>query len=318
MSDNEHRTLSYVESAARDNSIFSAWTKKWGMHVRPWYAKDKLKFSFVDVGKAGKGDSFDICMDIIKYGFPCFKKWANDILSTNNRFERIMYEELKADEKYPKAYKFITGNKADKTIGICNSTKGGYVINASIVRNGKRIIANVPVDLGDLQIMAEAFRRTYEEREIEIVNIRKTAEVEIASHYTDPDSSDGRAVIDETDASTEQEKKESVKQLTTLPDMGDTPIDINEPSVADSKETLPYILKVTLAQLPEKQSGGFVFNGFCKEKGTNIELFAPSAIMRGNQKDKWGRLADMLKKEKVTIIFSVCDRNGKTVIENIA
>ena len=326
MNGNEYRTVSYVESAARDNSIFTAWTRKWGIHVRPWYAMDKLKFSFVDVGKAGKGDSFDICMDIVKYGFPCFKKWANDILSNNNRFERVMDEELKAGEKYPKAYKYVTGEKADKTIGICNSSKGGYVINASVVRNGKRIIANVPVDLGDLQILADAFRRTYEERERKIVEIRKKAEEEIAAYSTDSDVNSGHAVIEDNNTADAQpvtaqnnEKdlysEETIIQTSdNLPNMEDTPVNI---TVAQQSPA-SYKLKVTLAELPEKQTDGFIFNGFCKDKGGNVSLFAPKEIMLGEQKNKWSRLADMLKDEKVTIMFMVSDKDNKTIIEKIA
>ena len=96
--------------------------------------------------------------------------------------------------------------------------------------------------------------------------------------------------------------------------MEDTPVNI---TVAQQSPA-SYKLKVTLAELPEKQTDGFIFNGFCKDKGGNVSLFAPKEIMLGEQKNKWSRLADMLKDEKVTIMFMVSDKDNKTIIEKIA
>lgn len=301
----EYRTESYAEEAAKDNSLFSAWTRKWGLHIRPWYSMDKLKFSFVEVGKAGKGDSFDICMDVTKYGFPCFKKWVNDILSPASRFERVLSNELKAGEQFPKYYKFVTGDKGDKSIGICNSKNGGYVINASINKNGKRINANIPVDFGDLVIIAHNFLESYEERERELSLIRKNAEKNFSKHYEDPDEPVENPVISD-------ETMEDAKQID---ESINTPV---ETSKEESKENVLSEMKVSLAGLPEKLDGEFCFDAINKETGSNIKLYVPNSVLTGEQKDTWKNLSEALKTRRVAITFFVKTTNDKVIIEKIA
>lgn len=297
-SNKEYRSKSYAEEAANDNSLFSAWTKKWGIHIRPWYAMDKLKFSFVDVGKAGKGDSFDICMDVIKFGFPCFKKWANDILSPTGRFERILASEAKAGEQYPKYYKYVTGDKGTKSIGICNSRNGGYVINASTIKDGRVIHANIPLDFGDLQIIAENFVRSYAEREAQLNNIRRNAEERVSYPFHDPDASTEKPVI--TDG-----YKENADSINT--------------SIAPKEEPAneTFAMKITLSELPVKLENEFMFKGV-NEAGNDVELFVTNAALCGEQKGTWQRLADMLKDKKISITFIVKEVDGKIMIEKIA
>lgn len=303
--DKKYREISYAESAAKDNSIFTAWTRKWGIHVRPWYAMDKLKFSFVDVGKSGKGDSFDICMDIVKYGFPCFKKWVNDILSPTRRFEMILAQEAKEGEQYPKHYKYVTGNKGDKSIGICNSKNGGYVINASINKKGKRIIANIPVDFGDLMMLAQNFLDSYEERASYLTEIRKEAEINLAKYYEDPDNTSDKPVIaDET--------MEDAKQID---ESANKPQIKEEPKTDD--DTLTQ-MKVSLSGLPEKLTGEFVFNAINKDTGSDIKLFVTNAVLTGEQKETWKNLSEALKTRRVAITFLVRTNDNKVMIEKIA
>ena len=281
MEGTNYREISYAEAAAKDNSLFSAWTRKWGMHVRPWYNMDKLKFSFVEVGKSGKGDSFDIYMDIIKYGFPCFKKWANDILSPSGRFERIMNHERQQNEKYPKAYKYTTGEKGNKSIGICNSTNGGYCINASISKDGKNVYANIPVDFGDLQILAQAFTDSYAEREIYLRELRKKSESEFSKHYEDTDTS--TSVLEDA---------ELIKSDNT------------------------DIMTATIG-LPEKGNGEFIFKGTDKDDKPVI-LHVANVTMKGEQKDKWNKLAENLKISYQTVDFKITsyeDKDGMWITE---
>lgn len=305
MKGTNHRQISYAEAAAKDNSLFTIWTDRWGMHVRPWYSMDRLMFSFVEVGTAGKGNSFDICMDVIKFGFPCFKKWAEDILSPTGRFERIMAGESKAEEQYPKYYKYTTGVDGSKTIGICNSRKGGrYVINASVTKDGKRVFANIPVDFGDLVILAENFKRSYEAREMELVKIREEAEKAKSVHYTDLDASDKRPVVPNVE-------DELAQQNTTLNKSSDSTNVNNNVGMTNASEITQMRVKVSK---PVKLEGEFMFEGLTCDTKERVELFVSNKTLKGSQKEQWGRLNDMLKKDNVTITFNVIDADRIDIV----
>jgi hypothetical protein len=304
MEGTNYRNMSYSEEAAKDNSIFTMWTKKWGIHVRPWYSMDKLKFSFVDVGAKGKGDSFDIYMDIVKYGFPCFRKWSNDILGSSRRFERIMADEAKNGEKYPNYYKYVTGEKGDKSVGICNSSKGGnYVINASITRNGKKIFANIPIEFGDLQLLAENFERTYADRQRVLDDYRAQAELETSSHYKDTDAVKGKAVVEDAHIEVTQESFEKTKE----------PAKDVKPGATE-----PVPMRISLTGLPQKLDGEFLFKGIDKGNGKEVDLYVPNAVLAGEQKDRWKSLHDKLQNGKISITFLVYNRSGKMEIDKIA
>lgn len=282
----ESRVQSYLEEATERNAIFSAWTLKWGIHVSPWYNKDKLKFSFVEVGKNGKGNSFDVYVDTIKFLGPCFYKWAKDILSSSRRFENILAQELKAGEKYPKHYKFVTGNKGNKSVGICNSQNGKYCINATASINGKSTSANIPVDFSDLELLAEMFMESYKERLAAVEARRKEVEKTIQNHFNKDEDSSNHTVEDE------QEDVQTVEQ----------------PELVS--------MKVSVGS-PEKGNGEFVFNGINKETNENITLYVANSTMLGEQKERWNSLAAALKEGHRVVTFIV--RPGeKNMIESIA
>ena len=166
------RTMSLIEEQRRDNSILSIWTKKNGLIVRPWYKVDKVVYDVIEVGEQGAG--IQVCQSTLGQA-NCLDDWAYDILSSNRRFEAIMQAESKAGEKYPKAYKWVTGESAEKSIGIANSSSGnGYVIN---VNEGNKHY-NIPVSFHDLRRFSEAYLRSYETRKEELEQIRLTAEAE--------------------------------------------------------------------------------------------------------------------------------------------
>ena len=172
------RKISHVEESMRDNAIFQTWTQKWGVIVRPAFRIDKVKFDFVEVGAEGKGNSFVVYMDTIRFGAQCLDNWAYDVLH-DRRMEHILAAEAKAEEKYPKAYKYVTGENAEKSIGIMNASSGkGYCLNASDVKNGKKVFANIPVSFHDLRILSENFLRAYSARRKELEEIRIKAEAE--------------------------------------------------------------------------------------------------------------------------------------------
>lgn len=129
--------------------------ENWFVKIYPAYVIDLVRFSFVMKGHNGEG--FDIYVSMDKMDL-----WCDDILSF--RMQKIIEAEKAAGEKYPKYYKYITGTDGSKSVGFAPSTaKGAFaVINASVVKDGKKVFANIPVDYDWLRIMAKWFRRTSE------------------------------------------------------------------------------------------------------------------------------------------------------------
>lgn len=172
------RTISLVEEERSENVIFEKWTQTWGLKVYPWYNADKLKFSFIEKGAEGAGKSFDIYMDTYKDDSPCFDDWAFDILH-DFRFERNMANEAKEGKIFPEHYTFVTGENAEKNLGIMNSKNGGYCINASDGskdENGKKIYANIPISFHGLRKLAETHTRQYQKRKLYLDDMREKAE----------------------------------------------------------------------------------------------------------------------------------------------
>lgn len=172
-----YREKSHELEKAENNIIFETWTGSWGVKVYPYYEKDKLIFSFIEKGASGAGKSFDIWVDTLRDNpsNTCFDDWAYDILH-DRRFESILAAEAKAGEKYPKYFRFTTGDNGDKSIGICNSTSGGYCLNASVPGEKGKVFCNIPLNFHSLRHMAENFIRSYESRRCYLEEIRKGAE----------------------------------------------------------------------------------------------------------------------------------------------
>lgn len=172
----DYKTKSSAEEAAEEGLLFVGWTQTWGIKVTTWYSMDRLKFSFIQKGASGKGNSFDVCVNAKKdYAFD-FLDFAHEVLHdirTPFDFITIMQKEADAGEQYPKRYKFITGSNGEKSVGFCNSKNGGYCINATSVVNGKKVFANIPVSYYDIYDIVSAFMETYEERRKELNEIRK-------------------------------------------------------------------------------------------------------------------------------------------------
>ena len=156
---------SYIQKSAEKGAFMTLWGKTWGLSVYPAYGIDKVKFSFIEVGAEGKGKSFDIYVDTVRDGAQCFDNWAFDILN-DRRFERVLAEEAKAGNKYPVAYKYVTGENGEKGVGICNSTAAGkYSFQGEIPgADGKKVYANVQCNFNDLRRLAENFVKSYEAR----------------------------------------------------------------------------------------------------------------------------------------------------------
>lgn len=287
------RTLSYAEEAALDNSLFTVWTLNWGIKVHPWFNKDKLKFSFIEKGKAGKGKSFDIYMDIIKYGAPCWEKWSNDILSPSRRFEAILATEQQRGEQFPKAYKFVTGTNGSKSIGFCNSKTGKYCLNARI----PGAIANIPLDFGDIMILAKSIEEAYTERKIQLMEIRKKAEEKNAAYYKDID---GETFDKERQLSQCGEPSDSQNVNTCPPDYKPSPT-----------VPLPEKINVIVTEVVKQENGGLII--YAKDGVKNLLLYAAKNII---EQPLWGQFIEVVKqKDETTARFNVlpcagsCDYN---------
>ena len=177
MSENTYRRESYIEASVKEGLIFGpAWTQEWGLKVYPWYSMDKIKFSFIDKGASGKGKSFDVCVNTKKdYSFD-FDTFMHEVLHdvrTPYDFLTVMAKEKNSGEKYPKRYKFITGENAEKSVGICNSTKGEFCINGVSEVDGKKVYANIPCSYYDILNIVTVYKETYEKRRFKLKEMRE-------------------------------------------------------------------------------------------------------------------------------------------------
>lgn len=177
MAEGTHRDISNIEEQYSEGELFRAWTNRWGLKVYPWYNMDLVKFSFIEKGKDGKGNSFNISIPAKKnYAFD-FTDMCHEILQdikTPFDFFEILKKEKEAGEQYPKRYKFISGSEGEKMLGFCNSkTEGMYCINASTMKDGKKVVVTMPLSYYDIYEIATVFSETYQERREELKQILK-------------------------------------------------------------------------------------------------------------------------------------------------
>jgi hypothetical protein len=229
--DNNYREISSVEEDAKEGLLYQCWKQDWGLKISTWYGMDKIKFSFIEVGAGGKGKSFNIFMPTIKDDATCFDNWAHDIMDDIGvqSIRTVLAAESKAGEKYPKYYKFITGENGEKSLGICNSTKGGYCINASITRptgendekgnpKYKKDFCNISISYYDLRRIAERYLRTYEERREELEEMR----IQAIKESSRPRKEKSNAPIEEVAPEAKPETPEKTdKKATSNAEKGD-------------------------------------------------------------------------------------------------
>ena len=152
-------------SCAENGLIAEQYTQNgWFVKIKPIFSLDKknefaynrptILFSFVEKGKKGAG--FDIYMDM-----DVFDLWADDVLDITRTFAKTIEAESNSGEKYPKTYKYVTGTNGEKSVGFCKSTINGAFasINGCTVKDGKKVFANVPVDLNWIRSCMKWYRR---------------------------------------------------------------------------------------------------------------------------------------------------------------
>lgn len=179
---NESRD-SKLRAMIKNGSFAEQFTQNgWFVKIKPALSIDRVCFSFVKKGSNGK-ESFDIYMAAER-----FILWCEDI--KDRVMLKVITEEKKAGEKYPKTYKYITGSNGEKSVGICPSTSesGFATINGTIVKDGKKIYANVPVDYFWLRDMARRFLNISIYWENEIANLAIETMKSNSARYKDADT----------------------------------------------------------------------------------------------------------------------------------
>ena len=273
------RTISHIEEQMSQNAIYDAWTQTWGIKVYPAYGIDKLKFSFIEKGASGKGKSFDIYVECLRDGAQCFDNWAYDIM--HGRFEKILALEKQSGEKYPKTYKYTTGENAEKQIGIMNSTSGGYCINASVPgEDGKKNYCNIPVSFHDLRHIAERYMVSYEDRKKSLEEIRKKAAADYSKWNKDATDDTDEQTIDVPmeNQSSEPIKEESKKANNKASEEKPTP------------DTTAIELK-TNTTLNEDGKGNYILTAIDKDNHKGEFIF-PKKYWNNN---KYGKVGEQFK-----------------------
>lgn len=169
----KYREISNIEQDYNEGALFSGWTTSWGLKIYAWYDMDNITFSFIEKGKKGKGESFDVSIPAKKNHYFDFLDFSHEILQdirTPYDFIKVMEKEKTAGEKYPKRYRFTVGLNGEKMVGICNSSMEGkeYCINATIERDKKKTTVNIPISYYDIYEIADTFSKTYKKREREL------------------------------------------------------------------------------------------------------------------------------------------------------
>lgn len=177
----EARKLSRRQEMANEGTINAQYTQNaWFVKVKPAFSIHKILIDFVEKGKKGSGFGIYVDLDL-------FDNWMDDVLSRT--FARMLRAELEAGEKYPKYYKYVTGENGEKSVGFANSTgkSGGYVINGSTVVNGSRVFANVPVDYNWLSTTAKYYKACVKEAQVFETMARTIVEASQKYHQEAPD-----------------------------------------------------------------------------------------------------------------------------------
>ena len=279
----EYREISYIEESSREGLLFKAWTGTWGLKIYTWYSMDKIKFSFIEKGKSGKGNSFDVCVNAIKDCAMDFETLAHEVL-----------------QNIRTPYSF-TGNKGEKSVGICNSQSGGFCINGSSVVNGKPVHANVPVSYYDIYAIVDRYNRTYEKRRSELLDIltsgieekeRIIAESHQKAEEEGQTAETQQPMLDETSA-TETAKPESIAP-------------VKEPAKAIKKATTKAdntkvansIHVRTVSDIQQSSSGGYEFKAV-KDNDDIISVTVPKEV------------ADQLNSDKANLFTKFVNKANK-------
>ena len=250
-------------------------------------------------------------MDCLRDGAQCFDNWAYDIL--HGRLERVLSAEKQAGEKYPKCYKYTTGENAEKSRGIMNSTSGGYCVNASVPgKDGDgKIYANVPVSFHDLRHIAERFMISFEPRRNVLEEIRRKAEADSKNWVkaAEETANDDAAMTESKPAEVKEEVKKSEQPKA------------EKKSATTEKKPTPETTAVkvkTKTELTPDGKGGYFLSAY-DVKNNTIDFVFPKEYWKSN---KYGEEGESFKEKAsaskgIMYVLHFYTYNGKKYVAEI-
>ena len=168
------RKKSKAQALAEEGAFLAAYTQKsWFVKIKPAFGIDKAVFSFVKKGESST--HFDVYMEA-----DLLDIWFDDL--KNYVVERTLLQEQAAGEKYPKGYKYVTGENGEKSVGFVASQTAGC-----ITVNGKdgNMYANVPVPIRDLKAAAKRYQTAYKARSEELARTTVEASTKWRDQHQD-------------------------------------------------------------------------------------------------------------------------------------
>lgn len=143
MSDQE-KEYETLKDQLRNGCICSAWGDSYLFSVNPAPGIDRVRLSLVKKNTGGK-ESNDFYMKISD-----FRRLCEDIDSG------LAWKRISADkEKYPSAYKFVTGENGSKVLTLGGSRKNGYARVQITIENSFMVS---PVSGAELREMSFLFK----------------------------------------------------------------------------------------------------------------------------------------------------------------
>lgn len=264
---------------AEEGILGSAYTEdKWFVKLKPIlsldgkneFAKNRpsILFAFVEKGKQGNG--FDIYVDIDR-----FDNWADDVLSVNERFKKIIEMERQNKVQYPTTYKYITGSNGEKSVGFAPANKGFAVINGMTIKDGKKVYANIPVDYDWIKTVFKKYRRV--SRAYLEMLAQQTLKNSVAQWKKPQNEND----MQEPEPGTTKVSVSENSLSESVPEKEEPPV--SEPSYASQKLTV----KNTTPLKKLNNGGGFALQGKINGNGETKNIIFLNDSINKMEPGKW-------------------------------
>ena len=285
--------------------------------------KPSVLFSFVKKGDA-KENHFNVYVDI-----DTFDLWVDDILSATRVFYKTIMAEKECGEKYPKTYKYVTGNNAEKSVGFAPSTVQG----AFVIINGKcgNKYANVPVSYEQLKIDAKWFRRvseswfasaaneTLQYARTQRLNLEEEDEFKEPS-MKEPDMEENKASLETKQSSSQLQVPQQAtnpSSKNTLNTNPPTKEDTSNKQTANQQQTTSEVLVATSSLLtPFGKKGLMCFKGINKHNKELIFVIDSQSTLN------WADWADFKNKAgaetNIKVKISYTTVKDRLLVENLS
>lgn len=272
--------LSVLRQNLQDGCIGSFYTlKKWFLKVRPCFAIDKVKFSFVMKGSDGK-TAFDVYMNTED-----FDNFCDEILSG------VMRKKVAEDKgDFPSAFVYKTGKNASKQLSFGSGKDQPFVFQ------GRTPEQNAFVAVGewqDIVTMAKLWRKFSKPYYEELTEIFVEGAKKIDAYFT---SDDEKTVEEECEPANETPKEAETPK--------ETPREVSNPTQVEKKDerlaivtgnaqiyTLIPAGTMAKAENYTDAKPSFTMRCQCKELGKDVEVIFLSAPI-GKSTDNFNLLKD--------------------------